>query len=473
MTKRLQSQPCDRPTRAAALGRRGSFRVEGEGVAARYAAELLSSLGLEAELCDGGSEGERELEPSAEWAQSGAMLLTGLPDGPPLLAPAAVASCMRGAERALSLLSRELPGAALDDLDGPALLGERAALAQPGSLRRRGTIAPGGSCRLLACADGWLAVNLARPDDERLLPAWLESVRRGGPTDMWSRVAAAVATRERDLLVARGRWMGLAVAPAADADGDASAKPWCEVAARGPARYGRQRAPRVVDLSSLWAGPLCTQLLGACGAQVVKLESLQRPDGARRGSPAFFDLMNGGKRSVAVDIESESGLEQLRGLLARADIVIESSRPRALAQLGVDAEELVRSGLGKTWLSITGYGRGEPEAGWVAFGDDAAAAAGLTATAGGGTPVFCGDAIADPLTGLHAAVAALASWLTGGGRLLDVSLRNVAARATRLPAPDRASPARPLPPRARGVTCRAASLGRDTRAVLAECGIHC
>jgi crotonobetainyl-CoA:carnitine CoA-transferase CaiB-like acyl-CoA transferase len=226
-------------------------------------------------------------------------------------------------------------------------------------------------------------------------------------------------------------------------------------------------------LSSLWAGPLCAQLLGVCGAQVVKLESLQRPDGARRGSPAFFDLMNGGKRSVAVDIESESGLEQLRGLLARADIVIESSRPRALAQLGVDAEELVRSGLGKTWLSITGYGRGEPEAGWVAFGDDAAAAAGLTATAGCGTPVFCGDAIADPLTGLHAAVAALASWLTGGGRLLDVSLRNVAARATRLPAPDRASPTRPLPPRARDVTCRAASLGRDTRAVLAECEIHC
>jgi crotonobetainyl-CoA:carnitine CoA-transferase CaiB-like acyl-CoA transferase len=66
---------------------------------------------------------------------------------------------------------------------------------------------------------------------------------------------------------------------------------------------------------------------------------------------------------------------------------------------------------------------------WVAFGDDAAVAAGLAYAARdrSGTPLFCGDAIADPLTGMHAAVAAQASWRAGGGHLLDVSLRDVTA----------------------------------------------
>jgi crotonobetainyl-CoA:carnitine CoA-transferase CaiB-like acyl-CoA transferase len=192
-------------------------------------------------------------------------------------------------------------------------------------------------------------------------------------------------------------------------------------------------APLVVDLSALWAGPLATHLLALAGARVIKVESGRRPDGARRGNAAFFDLLNGGKESVALDLTGAGGRAALRRLLGRADIVVESARPRALAQLGIDAATLVAERPGLTWVGITGYGRSGRAAGWIGFGDDAAVAAGLaTATGandGGDTPLFCADAIADPLTGLHAAVAALGAWRSGGGLLLSLALRDVAAHA--------------------------------------------
>jgi len=79
---------------------------------------------------------------------------------------------------------------------------------------------------------------------------------------------------------------------------------------------------------------------------------------------------------------------------------------------------------------VTGYGRAEPNAQWIAFGDDAAVAGGLVAwSEADQRPLFFGDAIADPLTGLHAAVAVLARWAAGGGELLDIRLAGVAARA--------------------------------------------
>jgi crotonobetainyl-CoA:carnitine CoA-transferase CaiB-like acyl-CoA transferase len=224
---------------------------------------------------------------------------------------------------------------------------------------------------------------------------------------------------------------------------------------------------------------------------VVKLESTRRPDGARSGPDAFFSLLNAGKASVALDFGAPSGRRKLRRLLERADIVVESARPRALAQLGVDAESLVKSRPGLTWVSLTGYGRREPGAGWVAFGDDAGVAAGLaTATnASGDPPLFCGDAIADPLTGLHAALAALACWSGGGGYLLDLALSDVAAHCLGFgPAPAPASVHRVdrgwevvaaqqraavSEPRARPVRGPARPLGADTESFLEEFGISC
>jgi hypothetical protein len=373
-------------------------------------------------------------DPAVAWAGSGAMSLTGAAEGPPRLAPSGIPRAVEGAFRALCALAG--PGS-LASLDPHALLSERAA--HFGG-RRRGRTSPGGSCRLLQSRNGWIAVNLARPDDLRLLAAWFED---GGPPapdtssepsaeTVWRHVGQRVAERTSRDLVDRGRLLGMAVALALPAT-PASAGPssWQRrVTAGQPVERAPNAAPRVLDLSSLWAGPLCSHLLGIGGADVIKVESPERPDGAREGAPSFFDLLNAGKRSVAIELRSETGRLQLLQLIDTADIVIESSRPRALAQLGIDAADRVRANPGLSWISITGYGRGEPEANWVAFGDDAGVAAGLSrAICDADGPLFCGDAIADPLAGLHAAVAALGSFRSGGGELIDLNLCGVAAFA--------------------------------------------
>ena len=420
----------------------------------------------------------RGAHPAIEWARSGAMALTGREGGAPRLAPGPLAVWAREGIEALRRLS-EVPFP--KDLDGPALLGERAALL---GLRRRGTISPGGACRLLEAADDWIAVTLARPDDTALLPAWLGVE---GARDPWRAVEDAVRERTAEEAVARARLLGLAAAVAGPLPDAPPALH--QVACRGPHRTrAGGAAPRVLDLSSLWAGPLCTHLLALAGASVVKVESTSRPDGARAGSPGFFDLMNAGKRSVALDFGAPEGRAALRRLIAASDIVVESARPRALRQLGIEAEALVAEKPGLVWVAISAHGRREPGAGWIGYGDDAAVAAGLARATGlpDATPLFCGDALADPLTGIHAAVSALEAFRAGEAVLLDVSLRDVAASAATSGA--RACEARVLPrgggfvveaegerhpvcpPRARQPAGRARPLGADTAAVLREVG---
>src|SRR5207302_84064 len=82
-----------------------------------------------------------------------------------------------------------------------------------------------------------------------------------------------------------------------------------------------------------------TRLLRDAGARVVKVESVNRPDGARAGPSEFFDLLNAGKEGVALDFEREP--RHLHDLLSRADVVVEASRPRALAQFDIAAERFL------------------------------------------------------------------------------------------------------------------------------------
>jgi crotonobetainyl-CoA:carnitine CoA-transferase CaiB-like acyl-CoA transferase len=216
------------------------------------------------------------------------------------------------------------------------------------------------------------------------------------------------------------------------------------------------RPPVVVDLSSLWAGPLCTRLLADHGAHVIKVESATRPDGARRGPRAFFERLHAGKELRTIDF----GGPELAELVATADVVVEASRPRALRHLGILAEEIRPP----VWLSITGHGRASNR---VAFGDDAAVAGGLVAHDATG-PMFCADAIADPATGLLAATAVIDRLTAGGRWLVDVALARTAARmATGVALTWEGEVA---PPRARPPAGRAAPLGRDTRRVLDEPG---
>jgi crotonobetainyl-CoA:carnitine CoA-transferase CaiB-like acyl-CoA transferase len=466
-------------------------------VAAEYRRALLATFDTPAP-----TRGDTAVRaPDLEWAASGAMALTGFADGPPMLAPAPLASAARAAIDVIKALASELPfarRAALESLDGPALLGERAAISKLG---RQGTTSPGGSCHLMRCADGWIAVNLARAEDLELVPAWLgESFAFDSavPGDPAAAIRAAVRSRETAPLMERAYLLGLPIAEAArQVTPPATA---VRVALRGRTRaVSPERPPRVVDLSCLWAGPLAAHLLSLSGAHVIKVESTRRPDGARRGPPAFYDLLNAGKESVSVDFDTPEGRRALATLISSADVVIESSRPRALAALGIDAATLVAREPGLVWVSITGYGRREPESARVAFGDDAGAAAGLAMALAGpsGTPVFCGDAIADPLAGVHAAAAALAAWQTGDGMLIDVALRDVVAfiagfatRSRDARITERLGPSESglagqafevavgdervlvAPPRARSVTSRAARLGEHNEKVLRELADH-
>jgi hypothetical protein len=277
------------------------------------------------------------------------------------------------------------------------------------------------------------------PLDWSLLPAWLESddvPSSIDASDRWGRLQTRIALASRHDLVERGRLIGLAVADAPRSiDSD---RPWFRREhASETAAPGIDRPIRLLDLSSLWAGPLAASLLAMCGVEVLKIESPERPDGARRGPKAFFDLMNANKEGCALDLRVTRDREIFDRLLDHADIVLESARPRALEQLGYDAGSWASSRAGRLWVAITGYGRTTAARDWIAYGDDAAIAAGLgwsdTASSDGPvaspSPCFCGDAIADPLTGLHAALITLAHLRTGRGGLLDFCLVDVCAKA--------------------------------------------
>lgn len=329
----------------------------------------------------------------------------------PVALPATVLAEARATARTLTAMT----GA---EVDADEVLGGRAVALD---LPRGGTVSAGGATRLMGADDGWCALTLARPEDLEAVPALVEA---DDTPDPWAAVGARVRATGVHAVAARARLLGLPVGVLGETD-----------PAPPAVRRDRPRtAPRplhellVADLSSMWAGPLCGRLLARAGATVVKVESPHRPDGTRAGPALFYDWVNAGKLSYAVDFAQAGGLARL---LAAADVVLESSRPAALRDRGLGPAD-VPARDGRIWVQITGHGVVGERAHWVAFGDDAAVSGGLV----GGTsaaPTFCGDAIADPLTGLEAALAVLQSHARGGGEVIGVAMAAVAARYAALP----------------------------------------
>jgi len=383
------------------------------------------------------------------------MALTGDPDGPPLFPASEVASA---ADDALAPFG----------LDA-AVLAERAA---SGGLGRRGRTSCGGASRLLPSSDGWVALTLSRPEDVEALPAVFEVDIALSASDVppWTSVAALVADRPTAEIVERAALLGLPVAAVGE-----QVTPF---AANGTARVPRGRSasrPLVVDLSALWAGPLAAACLAATGATVVKVEDVRRPDGARRGDRDFFDLLNGAKRSVALDLRAAAGRRQLGDLVARADVVVTSGRSRAIAGLGLDPDAFLAGASDRVWVAITGHGWSSDR---VGFGDDAAVAGGLVAwDPGDGAPRFAADAVADPLCGALAARAALDAWSVGGRWFVDASLAGAAATVAASGPAEAARGSDPSwtldgvevrTPVARRAPGPGPALGADTESVLAE-----
>ena len=354
-----------------------------------------------ARLCEEASQDTADV--ASRWAMSGAMSLTGEPSGPPRQVPVGVTLRMEQ----LATTIGEITGLSID---GPALLGERAAIA---GFTRQGSRSVGGYAQLVESIDKPICINFARPDDLRSIPAWLqEEIDPNNRKELFS----VLGKSKSEQLMKQADLLGIPLGvpgtekhkhPAHLTEGKTSNK--------------QAATTLVIEFGSLWASPLCGDLLRRSGCRVIKIESVSRPDGARRGPTGFFDLLNGGKESLALDFSDERSLELLKKIVKEADVIIEGSRPRALRQLGIDAEIEVEDG--KVWVSITGYGRNGPRSKGVAFGDDAAVSGGLFLK----DPLcFIADAVSDPSAGLLAATLALSALKSGKGWLIDIPLSAVA-----------------------------------------------
>ena len=364
--------------------------------ATSYANRLLSDLGNDVAihaLCD---------HPALSFQSSGLLHITGA------MLPVPLTAHVDGALMALKALaprSNNLPP------NGSLLMAERARLM--GSVRK-GLWSATGYGRLVDTADGRLVVNLGRDEDWDLLPAWLET-----EISDWNKIISHLKDRSSSDLLDRAEDLGLAVAR--DALPDIPSR-WFDEKHFEKAKPCDQ--PLIVDLSGLWAGPLTSSLLYMTGAQVIKVESPNRPDGMRFGHDGFYALINGGKDCVALDFSNPSDLDRLSALLAKADVVIEASRPRAFEQLGISAEDYVARNPGQVWVRLTAYGRSSNR---IGFGDDIGVSAGLSTVMAMAhqAPCFVGDAIADPVTAIHTALAVQSFLNKGGGVVLDISMADL------------------------------------------------
>ena len=193
----------------------------------------------------------------------------------------------------------------------------------------------------------------------------------------------------------------------------------------------------VLDLTRVLAGPLCTQMLGDMGANIIKVEHPLRGDDTRHWGPPFADTeaayflgVNRNKKSLALDFKTPKGLDILKSLIMKSDVVIDNFKPGLLKKLGLtddwfesNAEHIIR-------CSITGYGSKGPNGGMPGYDFLLQAESGLMAITGSeaGEPMKLGVAIVDIATGMNAVIGILAALnkrnLTGIGSVIDVNLYN-------------------------------------------------
>ncbi|WP_419855497.1 CoA transferase [Candidatus Poriferisodalis sp.] len=159
----------------------------------------------------------------------------------------------------------------------------------------------------------------------------------------------------------------------------------------------------VLDLTSMWAGPLCTELLGRAGAEVRKVSSAARPDGL--AGTAMYDELNAHKTAVELDPRHPAGRQSLDELLATADLLVTSLSPRALGNLDLLPSQLCARHPRLRTLAITAFEPDSPECDWIAYGTGVHAASGLGWL--GDEPQAPAYSYPDPLAGLLAAGAAV------------------------------------------------------------------
>jgi len=173
------------------------------------------------------------------------------------------------------------------------------------------------------------------------------------------------------------------------------------------------RGMRVVDLTTLWAGPLATSLLANAGAEVWKLDPSVRRDGFYE-RPALYRELNRGKQVLDLDLRDSADRSHFEMLVASADLVIDSFSRRVLPNFGYSPQELRRIKPDVATISIVAFPADVEERDWLSYGGGIHAVSGLGMRTGAATPPPA--AYPDPLSGMRAFTAALCLLATRGDR---------------------------------------------------------
>ncbi len=191
---------------------------------------------------------------------------------------------------------------------------------------------------------------------------------------------------------------------------------------------------RVLDVSTILAGPLCCQILGDYGADVVKIEHPDRGDNMRGhghskdGVPLWWKEISRNKRTVALDLKAGVGAEIFRRLAATADVVVENFRPGTLERWGIGPEILQKDNPGLVVVRLTGFGQTGPYSGRAGFGTLAEAMSGFADATGepDGPPTLPAFGLADTICGIAASSATLMALRhrdrTGRGQVVDMNI---------------------------------------------------
>ena len=191
---------------------------------------------------------------------------------------------------------------------------------------------------------------------------------------------------------------------------------------------------RVVDLTAMVMGPYCTQIMADMGADVIKIEPPEGDDtryisvGPAPGMSGVFVNVNRGKRSIVLDLRSESGKTALRALIETADVFIHSMRSKAIAQLGFSYDEVAAINPAIVYTNCYGYGRRGPDRDLPAYDDTIQAECGLPAVQEQltGEANYVGTIMADKVAGLTALYATTMALFhrerTGDGQEVEVSM---------------------------------------------------
>ncbi|RII18347.1 Succinyl-CoA:(R)-benzylsuccinate CoA-transferase subunit BbsF [Streptomyces sp. YIM 130001] len=194
------------------------------------------------------------------------------------------------------------------------------------------------------------------------------------------------------------------------------------------------RGLRVLDLATLFAGPLAATMLGDFGAEVIKVEHPHRPDPSRGHGPAkdgiglWWKLLGRNKRTVTLDLSTPGGRSTLLTLAATADVVVENFRPGTLEKWGLGWDELSTANPRLVLARVTGFGQFGPYARRPGFGTLAEAMSGFAAITGepDGPPTLPPFGLADSIAGLATAYAVMTALAgrerTGRGQVVDLAI---------------------------------------------------